>query len=184
MYMKLSSKFIRSWFKAICYKTCLTLVNHRARNYWVSGVQGQWKMVTEIQILEQVFWLETGGLSGRWTTLNLGFSAGNSENAKEIQILRQVFRTETQVLIVISNPETWLQESTFVHTTGTKWNLWSYIFPSVQLQGLQVRALREAQEAHFTGFVCDVHRNLMNFDGIWWFFFLEKCIDSNSFISW
>ncbi len=34
----------------------------------------------------------------------IGFLTGNPEIAEEIQILRQVFRTETQILIVISSP--------------------------------------------------------------------------------
>ena len=36
----------------------------RARNYWVSGFLGHPKMVRETQILEQIFRLETQGLSG------------------------------------------------------------------------------------------------------------------------
>ncbi len=52
-------------------------------------------MVTETQILEQVFWTETHGLQGWLTTLYLGFLTGKRETASEIQILRQVFRTET-----------------------------------------------------------------------------------------
>ena len=36
--------------------------------------------------------------------LNLGFQTGNQEIAQEIQILRQIFRIETQILIVISSP--------------------------------------------------------------------------------
>ncbi len=58
-------------------------------------------MVTEIQILEQGFWSETQELSGWSTILNLDFW----ESAWEIKILGQVFRTETQILILISSPE-------------------------------------------------------------------------------
>ncbi len=61
-------------------------------------------MVTETQILKQGFRLETQGLSNTWTTFNLDFLTGNPEFAGEIQILRRVFRTETQILIVISSP--------------------------------------------------------------------------------
>ncbi len=45
-------------------------------------------MVTETQILEQGFRLETQGLQGWLTTLYLGFL---TETAREIKILRQVF---------------------------------------------------------------------------------------------
>ncbi len=41
------------------------------------------------------------------TALNLGFLTGNPKIAREIQILMQVFRTETQTLIVISSPVFW-----------------------------------------------------------------------------
>ncbi len=61
-------------------------------------------MVTEMQILEECFHLELQGLSARWKTFNLGFWTGNPEIAGEIQILRQVFQTETYILIVISSP--------------------------------------------------------------------------------
>ena len=71
----------------------------RVRNNWVSGFPGHPKIVTENQILEQ-------GLSDGWTTLYLFFFflTGNRETAREIQILRQFFQTETQILIVISIP--------------------------------------------------------------------------------
>ena len=58
-------------------------------------------MVTETQFLEQGF--RTENQEG-WTTFNLCFLTGNPEIAEEIQILRQVFRMETQILIVISSP--------------------------------------------------------------------------------
>ena len=61
-------------------------------------------MVMETQFLDQGFRPETQELSGRRTALNLGFLTGNPEIAGEIQILRQVFRMETQILIVISSP--------------------------------------------------------------------------------
>ncbi len=37
-------------------------------------------------------------------TLGMGFLTGNPEIAGEIQIVRQVFQMETQILIVISSP--------------------------------------------------------------------------------
>ncbi len=61
-------------------------------------------MVKDTQILDQGFRPETQELSGQQTALNLGFLTGNTEMAREIQILRQIFRTETQILIVISSP--------------------------------------------------------------------------------
>ncbi len=61
-------------------------------------------MVTETQILEQSFQPETQELSGIWTTLDLGFLTGKPEIATKIQILRQVFRTEIQILIMIFSP--------------------------------------------------------------------------------
>ena len=61
-------------------------------------------MVTETQILNQGFQLETQGLSSRWTTLNLSFLMGNPEIAGEIQIPRQGFRMETHIFVVISSP--------------------------------------------------------------------------------
>ncbi len=62
-------------------------------------------MVMENQFLDQGFGPETQELSGGWTTLNLGLLTGNPEIAVEIQILGQVFRTEIQILIVISSLE-------------------------------------------------------------------------------
>ncbi len=62
-------------------------------------------MVMETRFLDQGFRLETQDLSGWRTALDLGFLTGNPEIAGEIQILRQVFRMETQILIVISSPE-------------------------------------------------------------------------------
>ena len=62
-------------------------------------------MVTETEFLDQTFRPETQELSGQQTDLNWGFLTGNPEIAGEIQILRQVFRTEIQILIVISSPE-------------------------------------------------------------------------------
>ena len=47
------------------------------------------------------FRLENQELPCRCTTLNLGFLTGNPEIDREIQIVRQVFRMETQILIVI-----------------------------------------------------------------------------------
>ena len=44
------------------------------------------------------------GLVGRWTTLYWGCFTGNPVFVREIQILRQVFQTENQILIVISSP--------------------------------------------------------------------------------
>ncbi len=61
-------------------------------------------MVKETQFLDQGFRPETQELSGWQTALNSGFLTGNPEIAGEIQILRQVFRTETQILIVIFSP--------------------------------------------------------------------------------
>ena len=61
-------------------------------------------MLAETQILEQAFRLETQQLSGRWKTLYLGFLTGNPEIVAEIQISKLAFRTETQILIVISSP--------------------------------------------------------------------------------
>ena len=60
----------------------------------------------ETQFLDQGSQLETRELSGRQTALNLGFLIGNPDIniAGEIQILRQVFQTQTQILIVISSP--------------------------------------------------------------------------------
>ncbi len=43
-----------------------------------------------------------------WTPLYLDFLTGNWDSAGEIQIPRQVFQTETQILIVISSPDTYL----------------------------------------------------------------------------
>ena len=43
-------------------------------------------------------------MSGQQTALNLGCLRGNPEIAGEIQLLRQVFRTETQILTEISSP--------------------------------------------------------------------------------
>ena len=60
-------------------------------------------MVTETKFF-QGFQPETQELSGQRTALNLGHLTGNLEIAKEIQILRQVFRMET-LLIVISSPD-------------------------------------------------------------------------------
>ncbi len=60
---------------------------------------GDWK-----SILAKVFRPETQEWSGWRTALNLGFLIRNPEIAGEIQILRQVFRTETQILIVIPSP--------------------------------------------------------------------------------
>ncbi len=54
-------------------------------------------MVAESQILGQGFRPETQELTGRWTTLNLGLLVGNREIAAEIEILRQVFQTGTQI---------------------------------------------------------------------------------------
>ena len=68
-------------------------------------------MVTEIQFLDQGFRLETPKLSGRRTALYLRFLTGNPEIAGEIQILRQVLRTKTQILIVISSPANVLKNS-------------------------------------------------------------------------
>ena len=58
------------------------------------------------QFLDQVqgFRPESQELSGGQTALNLGVLTGNPEIAREIQILRQVFRMETQIFIVISSP--------------------------------------------------------------------------------
>ncbi len=67
-------------------------------------ISGTPKMVMETQILEQVFQPETQGLCGWWTTLYFGLLTENRETAKEIQFLRQVFRMEIQILIVISSP--------------------------------------------------------------------------------
>ena len=61
-------------------------------------------MVTEPQFLDQGVWPETQELSVQWAVLNLGFLTGTPEIAGKIQILRQVFQTETQVVIVISKP--------------------------------------------------------------------------------
>ncbi len=61
-------------------------------------------MLTEMQFLDQGFRPETLELSGRQTALNLGFQTGKPEIDREIQRLRQVFRIETQILIVISSP--------------------------------------------------------------------------------
>ena len=47
---------------------------------------------------------ESQEFSGQWRTLNLGFVTGNPEIAGKIQILWQVFRKETQILIIISSP--------------------------------------------------------------------------------
>ncbi len=54
-------------------------------------------MVMETQYLDEGFRPETQELLGRLKTLNLGLLAGNLEIAAENEILRQVFRTETQI---------------------------------------------------------------------------------------
>ena len=82
----------------------LVLGHCRARNYWVSEYPGHAKMVKETEFLDQGLRLETQVLPGQHTTLNLGFLTGNPEISREIQILRQVFRTETKNLIIISSP--------------------------------------------------------------------------------
>ena len=56
-------------------------------------------------ILGPGFPTETQELSGQRTALNWGFLTGNPEIAGENQIPRQVFRRETQILIVISSPD-------------------------------------------------------------------------------
>ncbi len=94
-----------------------------AQNSWVSGFLGHPKMVTETQILEQVFRLETQGLWGWWKTLYLGFLTGNQETVREIQILGQVFRTETQILIVISSPDLYWIVLNFMKMYIVSW-LW------------------------------------------------------------
>ena len=71
-------------------------------------------MVTETQFLDQVFRPEIQELSGQRTALNLSFLIGNPEIAGEIQILREVFRMETQILIVISSPATQMFASALV----------------------------------------------------------------------
>ncbi len=60
-------------------------------------------MVTETQLLDQDFQPETQEWQQQ-TAFNLSFLTGNPEIAKEIQTLRQVFQTETQILIIISSP--------------------------------------------------------------------------------
>ena len=61
-------------------------------------------MVTETRFLDQGFQLEIQELSCQQTVLYLGFLTGDPEIAVEIQIPRQVFRMETQILILISSP--------------------------------------------------------------------------------
>ena len=55
-------------------------------------------MVKKTQFLDQGFRSETQELSGRRTALNLRFLTGNPDFAGEIQMLRQVFRMEIQIL--------------------------------------------------------------------------------------
>ncbi len=73
-------------------------------------------MVTETQFLDQGFRPETQELSSWRRALNLAFLTGNAEMSGEIQILRQVFQTENQILIVISSPG-------YCTLAGSKWSL-------------------------------------------------------------